>query len=128
MDGAVFANNEDASTPPEVPQEPPDPRLSHRCAGQRAVRDGLHLAPVDVCNVVGVIRTDPLKMTRATDPEDWTAIRSQPPSVASLPSYGINVGNIRRDQTAIASHELECLALDDGRGVPFRGHWCDRRI
>ena len=128
MECAVVAYHEDASTSAEVPQEPPDSRLCHGCAGQSAVRNGLHLAPVDVCNVVGVIRTDPLKMTRGTDPEDWTAVRSQPPSVASLPGYGVNVGNIRRDQAAIASHDLEGLAQDDGRGVIFRGHRCDRRI
>ena len=121
MEGTVVADDEDASTAPEVPQEPPDPRLRHRCAGQGAVRNGLHLAPVDVRDVVGVIGTDPLKVTRATDPEDWTAVRSQPPSEAPLPSYGVNVGNIRRDQAAIASHDLEGLAQDNGRGVTFRG-------
>ena len=127
MEGAVVAYHEDASTPPEVPQEPPDPRLCHGCAGQRAVRNGLHLAPVDVCNVVGVIRTDPLKMTRGTDPEDWTAVRSQPPSVASLPGYGVNVGNICRDQAAIASHDLEGLAEDDRCAISLAHGGCNWR-
>lgn len=74
MEGAVVADDEDASSAPEVPQEPTNSRLRHRCAGQGAVRNGLNLAPVDAGDVADVIRTDPLKVTRGTDPKDWTAV------------------------------------------------------
>ncbi len=127
MDGTVVADDEDASTAPEVPQEPPDSRLRHRCAGQGAVWNGLHLAPVDVRDVVGVIGTDPLKVTRATDPEDWPRVRSQPPAEASQPGYGIDVGHIRRDQTAIVARNLERLAQHDSRSVTLGGDWHGRR-